>query len=72
MYTSTIDFKEVPFERFGPWRNAWGYVTEIACFDDDDIVLKTITPYDERIIRYFTDWEDCEDFVMLIEHDRRF
>ncbi len=72
MYASPIDFKELPYDSFGPWRNKWGYVTEIAYFDVDDIILKSHTPYDETIIRYCNSWEECEQYVILIESDRRF
>jgi len=66
------EFEEVPFKRWGPWRNQWGYVTEVAEFDDDDIILKSFTPYCGKIVRRFSDWEDCEKLIELIEQDRRF
>ncbi len=66
------EFKEVPYAVWGPWRNQWGYITSIAQFDDDDIVLKSHTPYNKRIVRRFSDWESCEKMVELIEQDRRF
>jgi hypothetical protein len=66
------EFKKVPYSTWGPWRNQWGYVTEIAQFDDDDIMLKSTTPYNKRIVHRFTDWEDCQRVVELIEQDRRF
>ncbi len=66
------DFEEVPYHRWGPWRNHWGYVTEVAQFDEDDIMLKSLTPYNSKIVRRFTDWEDCEKLIELIEQDRRF
>ena len=66
------DFAQVPYQQWGPWRNHWGYVTSIAEFDPEDIVVKSITPYNTKLIRYFTDWEECERFIDLIEQDRRF
>lgn len=66
------NFKEVPFQLWGPWKNQWGYVTSIAQFDDDDIIVKTLTPYNDKIVRRFTDWEDCEKMIDLLEQDRRF
>lgn len=64
-------FEEVPYQQWGPWRNQWGYVTYIADFGDD-ILVRSHTPYKTRLVRYFTDWEDCERFIDLIEQDRRF
>jgi hypothetical protein len=66
------DFKSVQFQQFGPWRNQWGYVTTIAHFDDEDIMVKTETPYETKIVKMFCNWEDCERFIDLIEQDRRF
>ena len=65
-------FKEVPYTQWGPWTNFWGYTTTIAQFADDDIILKSETPYNTRIVKRFCDWEDCERALMLIEQDRRF
>ena len=50
----------------------WGYTTTIAQFSDDDIILKSETPYNTKIVKRFCDWEDCERAIMLIEQDRRF
>ncbi len=66
------DFKEVPYQLWGPWRNQWGYITTVAQFEEDDIVLKTMTPYQSRIVRRFSHWEDCAKMIELIEQDRRF
>ncbi len=66
------EFKEVPYDTWGPWRNQWGYVTTVAQFDEDDIMLKSITPYNRKIVRRFTDWEDCQRLIELLEQDRRF
>lgn len=65
-------FQEVPYHKWGPWKNYWGYVTTIAQFDDDDIILKTITPYGYTVVKRFTNWEDCEEELDLIAEDRRF
>jgi len=67
-----IEFNAVDYAVLGPWRNRWGYVTEIAQFGEDDIILKSITPDRRKIICRFTDWEQCEQMVELIESDRRF
>ncbi len=67
-----FEFKEVPFHRWGPWRNQWGYVTVVAQFDDDDIILKSITPYSQQIVKRFSDWEECQQEIELLEQDRRF
>ena len=66
------EFEEVPYHKWGPWRNQWGYITEVAQFDDDDIILKSITPCHGKIIKRFSDWEDCQRVIELIEQDRRF
>ncbi len=65
-------FKEIPYHIWGPYVNQWGYVTTIAQFDLDDIILKVVTPARTRIVKRFTDWEQCADEIELIEHDRRF
>lgn len=67
-----FDFQEIPYQQWGPWRNQWGYVTTIAEFGDDDIIVKSVTPYKTKVIKLFSDWEDCEKFIDLIEQDRRF
>jgi hypothetical protein len=66
-----LELKEIPFQQWGPWINHWGYETVVAQFDDV-IILKSMTPYDEELLCYFVDWEDCERIIMLIEQDRRF
>ena len=66
------NLKLVPYQQWGPWRNYWGYETTIACFDHDDIVVKVIGPNNAKMIRYFADWESCEEFIDLVEQDRRF
>ncbi len=67
-----IKFKEVPYQLWGPWRNQWGYVTSIAQFEEDDIMLKVITPYNQKFVHRYSDWEDCQSMIELIEQDRRF
>lgn len=67
-----FSFKEIPYQKWGPWQNQWGYVTTVAQFDEDDIIFKTLTPYGQRIVRRFSDWEDCQREIELIEQDRRF
>ncbi len=65
-------YKKVEYNLLGSWRNRWGYITTIATFDDDNIVVKSITPYKTKLIRHFEDWETCEKFIDLIEEDRRY
>jgi len=67
-----MDFKEIPYQLWGPWRNQWGYVTAVAQFSDEDLILKSLTPDNRKVIRRFTHWEDCARFIELIEQDRRF
>ncbi len=64
--------QEIPFNQWGPWKNQWGYVTTVAQFSEEDIVLKSITPNNRKIVCYFCDWEDCQEMIELIEQDRRF
>jgi hypothetical protein len=66
------EFKEVPYHQWGPWENQWGYVTTVAQFDVDDLILKSETPYNTYIVKRFSDWEDCQREIELIEQDRRF
>ena len=67
-----LEFEEVPYAVWGPWQNHWGYITTVAQFDEDDIILKSITPNKRKIVHRFTDWEDCQQLIELIEQDRRF
>ena len=67
-----LTFDQVPFNQWGPYVNRWGYVTTVAQFDEDDIILKVITPHKTRIVKRFSDWEECADEIDLIEQDRRF
>lgn len=67
-----LKFEEIPYHLWGPYINKWGYVTTIAQFDEDDIILKVSTPHNKRIVKRFTDWERCADEIELIEQDRRF
>lgn len=67
-----LEFQQVPYHTWGPWRNQWGYVTVVAQFSEDDILLKTTTPYNKKILKRYSDWEDCQQMIELIEQDRRF
>lgn len=67
-----LELKQQPYQTWGPWINFWGYETVVAQFDDDTLIVKSVTPSDEELIAYFTEWEECEDFIMLLEQDRRF
>jgi hypothetical protein len=67
-----LEFKEIPYHTWGPYRNQWGYITTVAQFDVDDIILKVITPHNTRIVKRFLDWEQCADEIDLIEQGRRF
>ena len=66
------EFEQIPFHVWGPYINQWGYVTTVAQFDEDDIILKIITPHHTKIVKRFCDWELCADEIELIEQDRRF
>jgi len=61
-----------PFDHWGPWRNQWGYVIDIAHFSDGMIIVHYETPQGNEGTAYFLDWESCERFVLLLEEDRRF
>lgn len=65
------NFEIVKYQQWGPWRNRWGYTTTIADFDDV-IIVKAKTPYNTDLIEIFGNWDDCEQFINLIEQDRRF
>lgn len=65
------DFEVIDYQEWA-WRNQWGYTTTIADFGDDDIIVKAITPYNTKLLKQFSNWEDCEKFIELIEQDRRF
>lgn len=67
-----LELQQQPYHTWGPWINFWGYETAVAQFDDDTIIVKSLTPYDEELVAYFTEWEECQDFIMLLEQDRRF
>lgn len=65
-------FQEVPYQLWGPWKNQWGYVTSVAQFTEEDLILKSFTPYNTKVVKRFYHWEDCARFIELIEQDRRF
>ena len=64
--------RPAPYKVLGPWRNHWGYVVTVAEIDGDLIVVKYQDPHGDTHYAYFTDWEECERFVLLLEQDRRF
>lgn len=65
-------FTQIPYQSWGPWKNHWGYTTTVAQFDDESIMVKSYTPYNTKIVCYFSNWENCQEFIELIEQDRRF
>ena len=67
-----FEFEQTPFQQWGPWRNQWGYITVVAQFDEDDIMLRCITPYKKQIVKRFCDWDECQQEIELLEQDRRF
>lgn len=74
MHSALLDIILEPedFQHWGPWRNQWGYVVDIAQFSDGIIIVHYETPQGTEGAAYFTSWEDCERFVLLLEEDRRF
>lgn len=66
------DFQEIGHRILGPYRNSWGYVTTIAIFGKNDIMVKSDTPRNTRIVKRFSSWDECADFVELINSDRRY
>ena len=74
MHSALLDIILEPgtYGSLGPWRNRWGYVIEVAQFDDDTIIVRYETPQGREGTAYFTDWEACERFILLLEQDRRF
>tara|TARA_B100000424_G_scaffold226806_1_gene187337 strand:+ start:209 stop:451 length:243 start_codon:yes stop_codon:yes gene_type:complete len=67
-----FSLKECSHAILGPNTNYWGYKTTIAIFSAKDIMVKTITPRKTRIVKYFDNWDDCADFIDLINADRRY
>ena len=65
-------FKEIGHNILGPNRNSWGYVYTIAIFARDDIIIKTITPQETKIIKRFSCWNDAANYIELINADRRY
>lgn len=61
-----------PYISWGPLSNHWGYVMEIAHFQDGVIMIKYTTPSGDAGLAYCKDWEDCERFIILLDQDRRF
>lgn len=66
------EFQKIPYDQWGPWQNQWGYTTTVAQFAEDDLILKSVTPYNTHIVKHFCDWEDCQREIELLEQDRRF
>ena len=65
-------FAEVYESYYGPVRNHWGYIIELAIIDDT-MITRTRTPYSKRLdIRYFFDEADLYEYIQLINQDRRF
>ena len=55
----------------GPFKNFWGYITELAIIDDL-MIAKTQTPYNTLLIKYFIDEHDLREHLDLINQDRRY
>lgn len=65
-------FTDVHESYYGPVRNRWGYVLELAIIDDT-MITRTRTPYSKRLdIRYFFDEADLHEYIQMINQDRRF
>ena len=64
-------FKDIVTSYFGPYKNHWGYVTELAVIDDL-MILKIHTPYQTIDVNYYFDEESVTEKIRLINQDRRF
>jgi hypothetical protein len=62
---------DIYYQEYGPWTNAWGYCTTLAIIDDL-YITKVYTPYDTREISYFGDESRLNEYIDLINQDRRF
>lgn len=63
--------RDIHCSYFGPVKNFWGYVTELAIIDDL-MIAKTQTPYQTQLIKYFIDEHDLRDHLELLNQDRRY
>lgn len=61
----------VYYQKFGPWRNRYGYKLEFAVIDDF-FMLKAYTPYRQKIVTYHMSEEDLEYKIDLYNQDRRY
>lgn len=64
-------YKDISISYFGPYKNYWGYITELAIIDDI-MMLKVRTPYRTVEVDYFFDEESVTEKIKLINQDRRF
>jgi hypothetical protein len=58
-------------QRFGPWKNAWGYELSFMILDDL-MILKAKTPDNKKIIKYHIDEDGLVKDIDLFNQDRRF
>lgn len=63
--------KDFYYQKFGPWRNTWGYELEMAVIDDL-YILKARTPCDGYQVSYHWSEEALEKKLDLYNQDRRF
>ena len=71
MVNISMTVKEIHTSYYGPVKNHWGYVTELAVIDDL-MIAKTQTPYQTLLVRYFIDERDLRDHIELLNQDRRY
>lgn len=63
--------RDIHCSYYGPFKNFWGYITELAIIDDL-MIAKTQTPYQTLLVKYFIDETDLRDHLELLNQDRRY
>ena len=61
----------VYYKTFGPIKNYYGYVIQLAVVDDW-LITNVSTPYGKKQIRYFTNENTLSEYINLINEDRRY
>ncbi len=63
--------RDINCSYFGPIKNYWGYITELAIIDDL-MIAKTQTPSCSLLVKYFVDELELRDHLELLNQDRRY
>ena len=62
---------DIYYQEYGPWTNHWGYQTTLAIIDDI-YITKVYTPYSTKEVTYFGNERSLNEYIDLINQDRRF